>query len=335
MNTRRAQGQRPIDAKAVNKSIAVRFNTDGSIRSLSAIGMLKEGAECPTAQLEQKGIEIRYQLGNMVVMNIPPDKLQLLDGMEAFYSVRADEIMKVMNSLSRNETRADVAGNAAQAAAAGLPQAYTGKGVVLGIIDRGVDFNHAAFRNADGSSRVKRAIVIKDGAGKVYETETEIKALTTDDPTTSHGTHTSATAGGSEVGNGMQGVAPEADLILCGLETNLSATNIGICINYIFKYADEVNKPAVVSISLGSILGLHDGSDYVAKVISYLTENGTKPGRAVVVSTGNAAVNWQSIITYPGSTCKTVLGATEATEAVSYTGQYFSMPRTIRTSRSS
>lgn len=259
----------------------------------------------------------------MVVMNIPPDKLHLLDGMEAFYSVRADEIMKVMNSLSRNETRADVAGNAAQAAAAGLPQAYTGKGVVLGIIDRGVDFNHAAFRNADGSSRVKRAIVIKDGAGKVYETETEIKALTTDDPTTSHGTHTSATAGGSEVGNGMQGVAPEADLILCGLETNLSATNIGICINYIFKYADEVNKPAVVSISLGSILGLHDGSDYVAKVISYLTENGTKPGRAVVVSTGNAAVNWQSIITYPGSTCKTVLGATEATEAVSYTGQYF------------
>lgn len=323
MNTRRAQGQHPIDAKAVNKSIAIRFNTDGSIRSLSAIGMLKEGAECPTAQLEQKGIEIRYQLGNMVVMNIPPDKLQLLDGMEAFYSVRADEIMKVMNSLSRNETRADVAGNAAQAAAAGLPQAYTGKGVVLGIIDRGVDFNHAAFRNADGSSRVKRAIVIKDGAGKVYETEAEIKALTTDDPTTSHGTHTSATAGGSEVGNGMQGVAPEADLILCGLETNLSATNIGSCINYIFKYAYEVNKPAVVSISLGSILGLHDGSDYVAKVISYLTENGTKPGRAVVVSTGNAAVNWQSIITYPGSTCKTVLGATEATEAVSYTGQYF------------
>lgn len=45
VNTRRAQGQRPIDAKAVNKSIAVRFNTAGSIRSLSAIGMLKEGAE--------------------------------------------------------------------------------------------------------------------------------------------------------------------------------------------------------------------------------------------------------------------------------------------------
>ena len=60
VNARRAQGQRPIDAEAVNKSIAVRFNSDGTIRSLSAIGLLKEGAECPTAQLEksQKGLVI-------------------------------------------------------------------------------------------------------------------------------------------------------------------------------------------------------------------------------------------------------------------------------------
>lgn len=203
---RRAQGQRPIDAQAVNKSIAVMFNADGSIRSLSAFGLLKEGAECPTAQLEQQGIEIRYQLGDMVVMNIPPDKLQLLDDMEAFYSVRADEIKQVMNDVARKATRADIAGNVVQAVAEQLPQAYTGKDVVLGIIDRGIDFNHAAFRNADGSTRVKRAVVyMKDGdkiVGRIYKTEDEIKGLTADDTSTSHGTHTAATAGGSEVGNG-------------------------------------------------------------------------------------------------------------------------------------
>lgn len=327
VSSRRAQGQRPIDAKAVNKSIAVRFNADGTIRSLSAIGLLKEGAECPTAQLEQQGIEIRYQLGNMVVMNIPPDKLQLLDGIEEFYSVRADEIKKMMNSLSRQETQANKVTDATLAAAAGLPQAYTGNGVVLGIIDRGIDFNHAAFRNADGSTRVKRAVVFKENVGKVYETEAEIKALTTDDTTSSHGTHTSATAGGSEVGNGMQGVAPEADLILCGLENYASASNIADCINFIFDYATSVNKPAVVSISLGSIIGFHDGSDIVAQAINHLTKNGTKQGRAVVVSTANSAANWESIITYPGTTCKTVLGAAKvpqtAAEAVTYTGQYF------------
>ena len=235
VNTCRAQGQRPIDAKAVDKSIAVNFNTDGTIRSLSVIGMLKEGAECPTAQLEQQGIEIRYQLGDMVVMNIPPGKLQLLDGMDEFYSVRADEILKVTNDLSRKETQADVAGNQAQAAAAGLPKAYTGNGVVLGIIDRGIDYNHAAFCNADGSTRVKRAVVYEENVGRIYETEAEIKKLTTDDTTMSHGTHTSAIAGGSEVGNGMQGVAPEADLILCGLDNSASVANIVNCINFIFN----------------------------------------------------------------------------------------------------
>ena len=94
----------------------------------------------------------------------------------------------------------------------------------------------------------------------------------------------------------MQGVAPEADLILCGLKTYTSATNIGNCIKFIFDYATSVNKPAIVSISMGSILGLHDGSDIVALIISVLTDHGTKPGRAVVVSTANAADNGQSII---------------------------------------
>lgn len=322
---RRAQGQRPIDAKTVNKSIAVNFNADGSIRSLSAIGMLKEGAECPTAQLEQQGIEISYQLGNMVMMNIPPSKLQLLDGMEEFYSVQADEIKQVMNDLAREETQANKVTDAIKAVEAGLPKAYTGNGVVLGIIDRGIDFNHAAFYDANGKTRVKRAVVFKkdgeDVVEKVYETEAEIMAQTTDDVTMSHGTHTSATAGGSEVGNGMQGVAPEADLILCGLENYASSSNIVKCINFIFQYATSVGKPAVVSISMGSVLGLHDGSEVVARGISDLTENGTKPGRAVVISSSNSAANWQSIITYPGSTCKTVLGATKIADA-SYKSMY-------------
>ena len=56
VNARRAQGQRPIDAEAVNKSIAVRFKADGTIRSLSAIGLLKEGAECPTEQSTNKKV---------------------------------------------------------------------------------------------------------------------------------------------------------------------------------------------------------------------------------------------------------------------------------------
>ena len=59
VQTRRAQGLRPMDAKAVNKTIAVDFNADGTIRAFSAIATLNEGAECPTERLEQMGIKVR------------------------------------------------------------------------------------------------------------------------------------------------------------------------------------------------------------------------------------------------------------------------------------
>ena len=327
VNTRRAQGLRPLNVDAAKKSIAVRFHADGSIKDLSAIGLLKKGAECPTAQLEQKGIEVRYQLGDMVVMNIPPEKLQLLDDINEFYSVRADEILQLSNDKARKETGADKVTDPLWAIVAGLPLCYTGKDVVLGIIDRGIDFNHAAFRNADGSTRVKKAVIYNESGKTEYDTEDAIMALTTDDNTLSHGTHTSATAGGSETGNGMQGVAPQADLVLCGMAGYASSSNIAECIRIIFDYATSVNKPAVVNLSMGSILGLHDGSEILPQAIGNLTENGTKPGRAMVVSSCNSAANWESIITYPGATCKTVLGATNVpTEAggnVTYTGRYF------------
>ena len=63
--------------------------------------------------------------------------------------------------------------------------------------------------NADGSSRVKKAYVCT----KTSMDEYDIEMLPTDTNNGSHGTHTAATAGGSETGNGLQGVAPEADLV--------------------------------------------------------------------------------------------------------------------------
>ena len=63
--------------------------------------------------------------------------------------------------------------------------------------------------NADGSSRVKKAYVCT----KTSMDEYDIEMLPTDTNNGSHGTHTAATADGSETGNGLQGVAPEADLV--------------------------------------------------------------------------------------------------------------------------
>ena len=313
VNARRAQGQRPINAKAVNKTMAVDFNADGSIRAFSAIAMLKEGAEWPIAQLEQMGIKVRYIVGDQAALVIPADKLLQLEQVEELSYVKADLVRKLTNSAARKDTKADISGDATKAVANGLPQAYTGKGVVLGIIDSGIDFNHAAFRNANGTTRVMKAYV----AGSTSMDEYDVNILTMDTTDGSHGTHTAATAGGSvtDIGDqhaNEQGVAPEADLVLVGLGDYMTTNNINDGIQKVFAYADQVGKPCVVSISLGNDLGLHDGSDSSAKLIASLTENGTKPGRAVLISSGNSAAVWQSILKKLDDTTtelKTVLGA--------------------------
>ena len=310
---RRAQGAEPLDPQAVNKTIAVSFNADGTIESFSGIAILKDGAECPTARLEQMGVQVRFQYGKMVALNIPADKLQALEEVEEISYVKADEMLRPTNDVARKETKADQIVETVNAAAAGLPQAYTGKGVVLGIIDQGIDFNHAAFRRADGSTRIVKAFIMNDDMGHYsYATGEEITGFITDNMTTSHGTHTAATAAGTELGNGQQGVAPEVDIILCGLNQYPSSTNIAGFIQEIFAYAKQVNKPAVVSISMGSILFLHDGSDIIAETVREETKNGTEAGRVVLISSANSASNWQSIVK-SGSTMSVMGSATEVT----------------------
>jgi len=324
---RRAQGVKSLDAKAVNKTMAIDFNADGTIRAFSAIATMNKGAECPTARLEQMGIKVRYVVGDQAALVIPADKLMALEEIEDIRFVTADLMKQQMNKEARKNTKADVSGDKVQAIAAGLPKAYTGNGVVLGVIDNGIDFNHAAFRNADGSTRIKKAYIYNHIRKELEEYDgANISTLTCDTTGGSHGTHTSATAGGSDIGNGMQGVAPEADLILCGLKRNLSTTNINDAIIKIFDYATSVNKPAVVSISLGQNTGYHDGVDKTASLVATLTENGNKPGRAVIVSSGNSADNWESLVqmTYDTTTeLKTVLGATNVSgNKVEYATEY-------------
>ena len=311
-DARRAQRLITQSPQAVKQQIAVDFNADGTPRSMSAIATLKEAKECPTQQLEQMGIKVRYQIGDMVVLNIPADKLLQLENIEEFSYIRADEMVSKINEKAREATNIDKVHNAAAAAAQQLPKAYTGDGVVVGVIDAGIDYNHAAFRNADGTTRIKKVIDYSNNNIKqVYDTDEAIKALTTDAPD-SHGTHTSAIAGGSDTGNGQQGMAPQAELVLCGLGNYTLNSNIAECIKDIFDYAETAGKPAVVNISLATMIGLRDGSDLVPKAVAALTENGTKPGRAVVIGSANSAGTWQSIIKKLDSTTdelKTVLGA--------------------------
>ena len=222
---------------------------------------------------------------------IPVDIIEKVAELPEVLEVNEARKVAVKTDRARYYTNTDdVLNYSTDAIAAGLPQAFKGTGVVVGVIDDGIDFQHTMFKDANGNTRIKRAYVAR-GAGS-FTTYTNITSSspTTDDSGESHGTHTSSTAGGSEITVGTTvygGMAPESSLVLVGCGQYLYNTNIANGIKYIFDYADSQNMPAVCSISLGTHNGPHDGTGELAS--TYAQYAGNNPNHIIVCATGNEA----------------------------------------------
>lgn len=180
-----------------------------------------------------------------------------------------------------------------------LQQGYTGKGVVVGIVDAGFDYMHSAFRNpADGSLRIKRVWEQKTaslpgakapekfGYGIELDTPELIEASQGDTRDNSHGTHVAGIAAGADEykDGAFVGNAPDADIVLVALDLSAS-TSADICnaVEYVFDYADEVGEPCVVNLSLGNHEGPHDGTS----TFDVMADRMQRPGRLIVGAAGN------------------------------------------------
>ena len=88
--------------------------------------------------------------------------------------------------------------------------------------------------------------------------------------------------------NGYGGMAPGAEIVLCSsrmLNLNIPETEIINCIKYIYSYADSVGKPCVISVSVSTNEGPHDGNDRISKAVAMCTG----PGHIFVIASGNNA----------------------------------------------
>lgn len=243
-------------------------------------------------QLRNAGLIITARYDGIITAEVPstyqPYDLKSFDGIQ--HVSKAIPIYTYCDS-ARYFSRVDAAHQGER-----LDMPYDGSGIIVGVIDCGFDFNHVNFWDKDGNNRVKAVYLPFDDSGKTvminrivlpgsaFETEDKIKALTTDDPKTTHGTQTAGIAAGSYEGNGWYGVAPGADIVACGMpEGELNDVRLAHCISYIDDYAKRVGKPYVVNISMGCNVGAHDGTSFLSTVIKQLSG----PGRIFVVSAGN------------------------------------------------
>ncbi len=154
----------------------------------------------------------------------------------------------------------------------GLPQAYTGKGVIVGVVDAGFDYRQPAFRSPsdDNALRISRVWEQTYAQGTppqdfAYGSEltepADILTAEGDVSSNSHGTHVSAIAAGRDCGNGYGGAAPEADIVMVSMDGDTpDNAAISDAVAYIYAYAKEQGKPCVVNLSLGTQTGPHDGT---------------------------------------------------------------------------
>lgn len=207
--------------------------------------------------------------------------------------VEAERMPHPMLDRVPQQIGADRAGSANN----GLPQAFTGKGVIVGIVDSGFDFIHPFFRDENGQTRITWAADYM--TGKQYpDVEAVTAAMHSSDATKMyHGTHVAAIAAGSRVEDAdwvqsthYQGIAPDADIAEGAISSvitvdGLSSVTSVMAFSDIFEYASQQGKPCVINYSLGDAMSFADNRQLEEEAISTLLEI---PGRAIVVAAGNA-----------------------------------------------
>lgn len=251
------------------------------------------------------GINIRCTAGDMALVTGLPDNIAQLSLQSQVVALAGSQSLEPQLFDAKQAIGLDHihAGN-------NLTNTYNGAGVVCGIFDQGVDPNHINFMDPVlKSTRIMELYHYPSSTGNstAYLGAEEIANFTTDSKLTTHGTHTigclagsfngyqyfvSGLTGGFAYNDGSQvgvntdaplpytGAAPASDIIVgCG---PLYSSNIVDAIDKFKKYARQHSQPLVINLSIGSILGSHDGAIGGARFI-----NNQAADALLFVSAGN------------------------------------------------
>jgi subtilisin family serine protease len=282
----------------MNFGLKRKLKADGNdAREISVL--VKGNVDIIKAKTIELGGVFKNSAGDIASIRIPLNKIELLAKVAEVQRIESSyhKLVPMNDQAIRNNHALEVQNGF------GLPQGYDGTGVVVGIIDEGIDYTHPDFRDEFGNTRIKflwdQSIVNinpatqpqpygygKEFVGNQIDTSTQHY-----DSPFGHGTHVAGIACGNGLAvNNYKGMAPKSDMIV--VKANLHQpdgdflSSLVDAIKYIFDKADDLGQPAVINISLGTYFGSHDGKDIQAQYIDNLITTG--PGRVIVASAGNA-----------------------------------------------
>ena len=304
--TRRAQvakQQSELSAKkAATRSVALKAQQQRGFFFVNCEA--NADAQQVAHALQTAGAAVRVVRGDLILLDAPYSKLEALASVNGVRIIDVSPRVSKKTDYSRKATQAaEVIGGTGSK----LPQAYTGKGVTVGIFDAGFDFTHPMFKDKDGNLRIKGVYEAGNTAfggdsvrigewtltGSAYSKADDIlDTLKVKDTAGSHGSHCISIAAGSTsdvkglTGQPLGGMAPEADILICtvnatedfytdmqdqGLDANAYA--LGESFEYMMDQAKKMKQPLVVSLSMNSHDGWHDGTSNMAKLIgSYVKD---------------------------------------------------------------
>ncbi|MEO0557551.1 MAG: S8 family serine peptidase, partial [Bacteroidota bacterium] len=234
----------------------------------------------PDALAAMPGVELRTVAGDIAVVRADLDALPALAGHTQVRYVEAARVRQstrepvassMRGSVGSNEDgRADIRADVVQTGGGGLPRAFRGEGVVVGVVDSGLDVTHSDFSTGAGT-RVHFLIEYLENGGELTWTKAQIDAggvsQRDGDGGGGHGTHVTGSAAGNGTTQAAQrGVAPNADLVFVkgvrDADSNGGFSDADVIdgVSRIFQQAADLGQPAVANLSLGGHFSPHDGS---------------------------------------------------------------------------
>ncbi len=204
----------------------------------------------------------------------------------------------------------------------GAPLNLRGQGVIIAVIDTGIEYQNLAFLDSNGASRILAIWdqTVQSGTppeglffGSEYTREEINQALLAENPLEivpvndplRHGTVMAGIAAGSAVNGGSTylGAAPDADIIVVKLKeakeylrrlyfvpADIPAyeeSDIMMAVTYVNRFAIDFQRPIVICLGVGTNMGDHAGNSILGQ---YLSRIALQRSRSVIVCGGNEGI---------------------------------------------